>query len=1129
MSKTIKSDAEKYDKKSPVEHILSRPDTYIGDIEPTTEDMHVFETDKNKIIKNKITYIPGLFKIVDEVYVNASDASKNDTTCDEIIINCNKEFISVQNNGDNGIPVEKHPTHKSYVPTMIFGELLTSSNYNDDEKRTTGGRNGYGAKLANIFSTKFIIEIADAKRNKLFTQTWNNNMQTVEEPVISKLTKTKSYVKVTFYPDFKRFNIDCLDDDHIALFHRRAIDISGTSENKLKVTFNNIKINITNFKQYIDLYYHGNDVFFDNSNDRWTVGCIYKPDSNEMVSFVNSISTYRGGTHCNHVTDMILKPLITDYIKKKDKDIKINTTQLRENLIFFINSTIENPAFSSQTKDTLTTKIDKFGSKYTPNATFMKKLSKCGIVEQVIDLAKFKETSSLKKTDGKKQVRIIGIPKLDDANKAGTKESYRCTLILTEGDSAKATALAGLSVIGRDYYGVFPLKGKILNVRDAAPAQLLANEEIKSLKIILGLKQGEDYTSQEKFNSLRYGNVLLLTDQDTDGFHIKGLFMNMIHSLWPSLVIHKDFIQTLNTPIVKAFKSKQVKVFYNLTDYEKWLETPESKTWSIKYYKGLGTSTAVEAREYFTDIDNKLIKYHWADEDTIENASHDSITLAFDKNRADDRKKWLMAYNKNNILKYENKKVTYDKFVHNELIHFSNDDLHRSIPSVIDGLKPSQRKILFGAFLRGLDKTEIKVAQLAGFVSDKAAYHHGEMSLTGAIVGMAQNFVGSNNINILKPNGQFGTRNKAGKDSASPRYIWTKLEDLTSIIFNSNDEMILSNQYEDGNMIEPEYYAPIIPMVLINGAEGIGTGFSTKIPPYNPLDIIRNLKRIIKGKEMKQYNPWWKGFMGTVTKIDDMSYEIRGNYNIKNNKLIITELPVGEWTSNYKEFLDKMLEDAQSVPVKGKKDEVKKKKKETSLLSYKDNNTDTKVHFELSFEDGYLDDISPLELEKEFHLVKKCSITNMHLYCADGHIKHYESVNDIIKDYYEVRIKLYQARKDYMLAILEFQVKLISWKVKFILNIIEGKLIINDKSKSDIEIKLEEMEFPRLGKNKDDDKLTYDYLLSMPVYNFTKEKIIELKAHKDNKDTEYNELESLTSQDIWLSELDELIEKYSKF
>ena len=1417
-----KSEAEKYDKKTPREHVLIRPDTYIGDTEKTTENMWIYSDDENKILNKQITYTPGFLKTFDELVVNARDASVNDPTCDTIKIEYNIEegYISVFNNGDIGIPVEEHPIHKTLVPSMIFGELLTSSNYNYNEERTTGGRNGYGSKClcpdtkiplwsgdtkiakdikvgdqligddgtirnvlkviegtgqmynvfqtrgesykvnnehiltlqkiegyiidisikeymgldeleknqlmgikgklvqwnnqptsgdpyefgynlntnnripkeyivndkntrlellagiidkygniyekyyninitlmdeeliddimklirslgimcnyhiniygenireiplrsfpnnnilikqedygstgnimisesesrefigieidnnqrfvindftvthncANIFSTKFIVEIDDAKRNKRFKQIWIDNMSIAEEAIVSKLpAKTKSSVKVTFYPDFKRFSIKDLNNDHLSLFHRRTYDIAGTSNNKLKLYFNNNKIDVTNFKSYIELYYPietSNELYYDNNEERWTVGVFYKPDKGgEVVSFVNSISTYKGGTHCNHVIDNIIKTLINDYIKKKDKDIKITPTILKDNLIFFINSTIVNPAFSSQTKDTLTTKADKFGSKYTPSPTFLKKLAKCGIVEQMIELAKFKENTNLKKTDGKKQIKISGIPKLEDANKAGTKESSKCTLILTEGDSAKATAMAGLGVIGRDYYGVFPLKGKLLNVREAAASQLLANEEIKNLKIIIGLKQSEDYTNDDKFSTLRYGHILLLTDQDVDGSHIKGLFINMLHSLWPSLVKRHEFVQSLNTPIVKAIKGKDTMTFYNLTDYDSWKDTPEAHNYKIKYYKGLGTSTTQEAKEYFIDIETKLINYFWenvdkdvksklSDSDKVKEDSDneeddinsdddekvsddifvplhdddDAIKLAFDKSRADDRKKWLINYNKNNIIKYEQKIIPYYDFIHYDLIHFSNDDLIRSIPSVIDGLKPSQRKILYGAYLRGLDKTEVKVAQLAGFVSDKAAYHHGEMSLTGAIIGMAQDFVGSNNINILVPAGQFGTRLKGGKDAASPRYIWTSLDKLTSIIYNSIDDPILNQQTEDNEPIEPEYYAPIIPMVLVNGAEGIGTGFSTKIPPYNPIEIIKNIKNIMNNQPFEDMDPWWQGFEGNIYKIDDFNYEIFGSWSIDDNKLTITELPVGEWTSNYKEFLEKMLED---TPTKAKTDDKKPKKvvkKENNFLGYKDSNTESKVHFELTFEDGYLSSVK--DIDKILHLNKKYSITNMHLYGPEGHIKRYRTVEEIINDYYVVRLKLYKARKEHQLSILEYQLKIISFKVKFILMVVNKEIEINNKKKQVIEEILDKNKFPKFGRNKDDTKLTYDYLLTMPIYNLSFEKIEELKKQEQDKKAEYQELEILTPENIWTRELDLLEEEYIKW
>ena len=1137
----MSSDAKKYTKLSQREHILVRPDTYVGSNEITTEELWIYQEDKNKIEKKLIKYNPALLKIFDEALVNASDAAVNDKTCDYIKVEYNKElgYISIENNGENSIPVEVHPDHKVLVPSMIFGELLTSSNYDDNEERITGGRNGIGIKLANIFSTKFTIDIVDIKRKKKFHQEWLNNMETVGKAKVTDVTtKTvKPFIKVTFYPDFKRFGIDDLNNDHYELFYRRAIDIAGLN-NKLKVYFNDNLIKVNTFKAYIDLHYPNETVYFDESNERWTIGVIYKQDSNEVISFVNSINTYRGGTHANHVIDNIIKTLINDYIKKKEKDLKISPQLLKDNFVFFINSTIINPTFSSQTKDTCTSKPDKFGSKYTPQAAFLKKLAKCGIVEQIIELVKFKESSTLKKTDGKKQVRLMGIPKLDDANKAGSKDAHKCSLILTEGDSAKTFAVSGLSVIGRDYFGVFPLKGKLLNVREAPPAQLLANEEITNLKKIIGLKSGEDYTDDTKFNQLRYGRIVILTDADVDGSHIKGLFMNFIHSQWPSLIKRPNFITSLATPIVKASKGSDVLSFYNLTEYDKWLESNEAhKNWKIKYYKGLGTSTAIEAREYFIDIENKLIKYKWLLKDDVDedpeasnlilpykaNNDEDAILLAFEKARADDRKVWLQNYDKNEILKYENKVVRYSNFIHSDLIHFSNDDLSRSIPSLIDGFKPSQRKIMYGAMLRGLDKTEVKVAQLAGFVSDKAAYHHGEASLTGAIINMAQNYMGSNNINVLKPNGQFGTRLKAGSDSASPRYIWTKLEDLSSIIFNSSDSPVLKNQFEDNEPIEPEYYAPIIPMVLVNGVQGIGTGFSTKIPPYDPLEIISNLKKkLVSNSPFEEMDPYWNGFEGIVAKIDNFNYEIYGIYHIKGNKLIITELPVGESTYGFKEFLEGLLCPEEPKKVAATKNKVvkKKPKEQIPFLGYIENNTDTKIYFELEFESGYLE--KEKDIDKLLHLYKKYSITNMHLFDASGTIKKYNSPLEIMEEYYVVRLKLYEKRKEHELDILRNQLKMISNKVRFIMMIVDKKLIVNNKKRSELESELDKLKFAKFDS-------TYNYLLGMPIYNLTIEKIDELKKQEEDKQHQYEELEKLTIETMWLNELNKLEKEYNKW
>lgn len=1123
--------ATDYDKKTPREHILTRPDTYIGDIELTNENMWTLDI-KESESKNlefemkykKIKFVPGLLKLFDEIIVNSRDHSVNDKTCDTIKVEINKEekYISIYNNGNNGIPVEMHPKFNKMVPSMIFGELLTSSNYDDSKKRTTGGRNGYGSKLVNVFSTKFTVMVGDPNNNLYFEQTWTDNMSNSEKYKTKKYNKKNGFTKVVFYPDFEKFGIEDFND-HYELFAKRCVDICG-SEKQLKLYFNEKKIDIPDFKKYVSCYYPNDTIYVDDKSDRWNVGIVFTPDKGDKyISNVNGINTYIGGTHVSHVVDNIINSLKNDYILKKNKELKINNNSIKQHLVFFINCVIENPSFASQTKDTLTSKVSRFGSRYDINDIFIKKLAKSGIVEQVVEFAKLKAKVGLSKNDGKKQIKLRGIPKLEDANKAGSKDSNKCALILTEGDSAKTFAMSGLAITGRDYYGVFPLKGKLLNVREASAEKLKNNDEINNLVKIIGLKFGVDYSDDENFNNLRYGRIICLTDQDVDGSHIKGLLINMFHTLWPELVKRESFMTSLATPIVKAFKGKKEKIFYNLTDYEDWKETETNITlWKIKYYKGLGTSTSKEAKDYFVDIDDKLIHYFF--KSAIEEIKpkikkleddDDAITLAFEKSRADDRKKWLENYDRNEIISYKEKKVQYKDFIYKELIHFSNDDLSRSIPSMIDGLKPSQRKILYGAIMRGLEKDEVKVAQLAGFVSDKAHYHHGEDSLNKAIVSMAQDYVGSNNINILKPNGQFGSRLQGGSDSASPRYIWTKLEELTPLIFNKMDNYVLERQYEDGFEIEPLTYAPIIPMILVNGSTGIGTGYSTNIPSFNPLLIIDNIKILLdnhknnKKIKLKPLYPYYHNFLGEIKKISSKQYESFGKYQIDGDNLIITELPINTSISKYKEFLEKVLE----------RELNKKNKNNIEFTGFIDNNTDKKIYFCINFKKGMLKDDHD-KIIRDFKLSDKINLTNMNAYNSKGSIQSFNNVNEILNEFFNYRLGIYKKRREYQLEILKNQLNKLSYKVKFILMKLNKEIKIENRKKADLIKKLEKLEFPEID-------TSYDYLLGMPLWNLTFEKVEELKKQKNLKEIEYNNLKNKNIEDIWLEELDVLVEKYN--
>merc|ERR1719230_2531655 len=523
----------------------------------------------------------------------------------------------------------------------------------------------------------------------------------------------------------------------------------------------------------------------------------------------------------------------------------------------------------------------------------------------------------------------MGIPKLEDANDAGGTKGKECTLILTEGDSAKALAVAGLAVVGRDRYGVFPLRGKLLNVRDVTQKQISENKEIMNLVKILGLTFGQ----RGEKKKMRYGSVMIMADQDYDGSHIKGLLVNFFHFWWPDLLKDGNFMKEFVTPIVKVRKGDQTITFFTQNEYEEWKENNDNgKGWHMKYYKGLGTSTAAEAKEYFSAMDDHRLQFTWKG-----SKDGELIDMAFSKSRADDRKQWMNEYKEGTYVDHSQPTVSYEDFVKLELVQFSKYSVMRSVPSIMDGFKPSQRKVLYCCFKRNL-RTDCKVAQLVGYVGEHSAYHHGEQSLAGTIINMAQDFVGFNNINLLVPQGQFGTRIQGGSDHASARYIYTRLAPLTRLIFCPFDDPILNYLIEDGQKIEPQYYVPIIPMVLVNGASGIGTGWSTDIPNYSPLQIIENLRRYIRGKKMKPLKPWYRGFRGTITNNSKHQYCSRGKWWENDKGIEITELPLRKWTQDYKEFLQGMLPGGEG-------------KAKTKVEDIREYHTERTVHFSVKLTD----------------------------------------------------------------------------------------------------------------------------------------------------------------------------------
>jgi len=1117
--------ALEYQKKTDREHILDAPDTYIGLVDEDRTEGFIFDEGMKW---KEFNWVPGLFKLFDEGAVNCRDhfirlqekVRKNEknvvpVTRIEFTVDKKTGVITMLNDG-NGIDIVKHPEHDLWIPEMIFGHLRTSTNYKKNEKKIVGGKNGFGFKLVLIYSLWGEIETIDHIRKKKYSQRFESNLSVIKKPTIKK-SKSTPYTQVKFLPDYARFGMKGLTDDMFNLFKKRVYDIAAVTGKNVKVKFNGELINVKCFENYIDHFIgkkSDTKRLYEKGNDRWEYAVCLSPfDEFRQVSYVNGISTGKGGKHVDYILNQVVKKLII-YIEKKKK-VKVRAASIKEQLMLFVNCVIENPSFDSQTKDYMNIPVSKFGSKCDVSVGFIDKLAKMGVMEMALSSTQLKEMSGAKKTDGRKTRSVRGVPKYMGANWAGGTKSKECVLILCEGDSAKAGIVSGLSKDDRNKYGVFPLKGKLLNTKDTNITKINNNEEITNIKKILGLEANKKYTQEYVNKKLRYGSIMIMTDQDLDGSHIKGLCINMFQSQWNELIKIDSFLGFMNTPILKAKKGKNEIHFYNEKEYEDWKKKNNNgKGWSIKYYKGLGTSTSKEFKEYFAN--KKVITFKSGEK------CDDSIDKVFNKKRADDRKLWLENYDKNVTLDTKKKEISYEDFIDREMIHFSKYDNERSIPNMIDGLKTSLRKILYSCFKRNLVK-EIKVAQLAGYVSEHSGYHHGEMSLNKGIEGMAQEFVGSNNINHLLPKGQFGTRLMGGKDSASERYIYTNLNPLAFAIFHQDDRAILNYLDDDGQMVEPEYYLPIIPMVIVNGGKGIGTGFSYEGLSYNPKDVVKYLKCVLNNEiPSVEFKPYYEGFTGKIKKIDDKKYLILGKYKMLDYRTIqITELPIGTWTVDYKNYLESLMES----------NDKKGKKSKPLIKEIVDLSTDSKVDFTVRFCSNEMQKLITKKwdygcnmLEKKLKLYTTKSETNMYLFDKDQRLKKYGNVEEIINEYFVERFKGYKLRKEYMINQHDRIVMLLSNKARFIEEQCEEVIDLRKKKKAQVIDLLKSRNYDIIDNDKE-----YKYLRGMKIESVEEENIVRLRKERDEKMKELEVLKKTSERKMWLTDLKQFEKLYDKY
>jgi DNA topoisomerase-2 len=1109
-----------YEKLDHITHIHRRPDTYIGSLRLRSNASEwIASKELDKIVKEEnVTYSDGLLRIFVEPLSNVIDnvwrSRQNKITVSKIKITIDQEtgVTQVWNDGIH-IPVELHEKEKIYIPELIFGHLMAGSNMDDEEARLSSGRNGLGVKLLNVFSTSFKIEIYDPEKGLLYTQVWKNNMRNREEPKIrSKKTGKTGYCQITWTPDFEKFHMQKYDETIMRLYAKYCMDAAMIT--KLPVFFNDKKFVFKTMSDYVSIYpivsKDGNKdekVFMEINpwsydTPEYKTSIVIASSLNEEsceIGFVNGVYTSDGGVH----TDAVMNELMSNLLPKFSKN-GITAKDLKPHFMIFVNAWVPNPEFSTQSK----TKLRSPPMPFKMETRYVNTILKWSFMDKIADVIKAKQLLTLRKTE-KKTKAFKQIEGLDPANLAGTKHSKECTLILCEGLSAKTYATKGIasgwnSKKGRDYFGIYPLRGKLLNVRNATLKSISENKEISDVIQTIGLKHNTDYSEDDNFASLRYGRVLIITDADEDGHHICSLILNVFHSLFPSLFKRPDFFYLMMTPIAKIFHGSKVLDYYNDFEYQKALDqfNQQKSKVRVKYFKGLGTSTDDEIRSTFG---HKVVGFVRDDQTDF------YMNKLFHKNFANERKDWLTTYDPT-AYKTPEDEYSVTNYFCQDLIKFSIGDCRRNIPCLFDGLKVSQRKILYSVFKKNLTHSakSMKVAQLAGFCAETSNYHHGEQCLYDTITRMSQDYPGSNNVPYFTRDGQFGSRSYAGKDAASARYIFTKCTPLTRILYPTEDDPLLTYTLDDGDKVEPDFYIPILPTILINGCvAGIGTGWSSYIPCFGVEDIVSAVRGwIIDRDDQKvmdlELTPSYKGFTGTFKKVDSKKYECRGvikpfesgGKKKSNGRMYeITDIPIGTATNKYKEDLEVMLEN----------------KKLRSLKNY---STPDTVRFVIEV----ADDFEPTH--ENMKLVSMISINNLVLFTENHKLQRFNTVGEILLIYMKKRLELYEKRKQRLIEMLLHEILVYSQKRKFIDEVDNGLIKVFKTPEEDLIRQLRERHYKPIDE--------YQHLLNIPVRDFTQTKVKALDDKIARFKKELNDLKKKEPYEIWTEELDHFMVEYGK-
>jgi DNA topoisomerase-2 len=1146
------------------EHVLMRSGMYIGSTDPDTVSYFKFElvecpqpasiiagddgsiiagddgsiiagddgSEKPRAVKYEvrvreatIEVCYALQQLLLEITTNASDhATRVGTNVRNIKVNFNdaEKRITVYNDG-TGIPIRKHTQFPDlYVPEVIFSKAKAGSNFDDSQQRDTAGCNGLGAKCVMWFSSEFTLRTADGEHE--FTKTWRNNGdESTPAKVVRKKRKTGGYTEVSFVLDFPRLNVT---DVPTAFRYLESCvwNICPVTKNTVAVHLNGTKLPIRSLKEYAKAISPDSSVLYEEVNERLQIAVFPALNGRAVTAgFVNAIPV-PDGTHISHVYGRLVQ-IMSRALKR---DVKLST--VRQRVSVAVNCIVNQPKFEGQYKDKLTTPWTKKNGldQWEPSEAFERALRKHELCDEVKQTMEFEETRKATKsaTSGNSaRATHVSVPKLEDAEMAGRahKRSDAPVLILTEGDSAKIFAVAGLSVVGRDWFGVWPLRGKPINPRGRKLAEVMNNDELNYLMKILGVRSLVKGLRPTTTQELRYKRILICSDQDTDGSHIAILVVNLLAFLLPELLqTEPDFVMRFATPLIRAWPmrgaAEEVHEFMTEQAYRTWFEAlalAQQSKYEVKFFKGLSTSTARDAKRCFTNYAANCITLRFE-------ATRDWEVLVdfFDKDRSEQRKQNLLAhYNPHSEVDYTLHEISvYDYVMLEYLLHCMADN-ERSIPHAVDGHTIASRKAQYAMQTRygQLVRPSLRVSQASAGVAEHTVYHHGEASLTGTIIGMAQDYPLSNNINYFVPSGQFGSRHS--RSAGQPRYLFTCLEELTRVLTPTADFPVYDYTSVEGKSCEPTWFVPVIPMLLANGRNGIGTGWSCNVPPHNPEDLFRWIRVYLqKGAEAANtqvpLKPWLEGFGGQCVAEEDGSFTFWGQVTlVDDTEIVVSSLPI---------TTDKFWDLGDDTTASATKKKAHQRWIELTGAYMRQRSTDTNVDLSICFPGG--DAATHLD-----YLVKRAArrerYTNMMLWDMTGTLRKFTSAQELAEYHAGARLALYEKRKAHQLQAIATEVASLQDEHCFIQEVIrtQGALVFK-RPRDDVVTDLQRMGFSLRGTPP-----SYTHLLSIATSRYTLEQLAKIEDKIAQLQADHQALSEATAPQLWLRDLEAVEAAYVTF